>query len=93
MVKTETRRKTLEKKYSDKELLGRFWRYLTAHKVQLIFIIISILAISGISILPPMMVERAYGILEDGGIWTDVYKFAIYYVVLSILLWIVTIKM
>lgn len=75
-------------KYSDRELIGRFWKYLTAYKRQLTIIILTILATAGVSIVPPLMVERAFNILELGGDWLSVAPYAIAYVGLSLLLWV-----
>ncbi len=75
-------------KYSDRELIGRFWKYLTAYKWQLTIIILTILATAGVSIVPPLMVERAFNILELGGDWLSVAPYAIAYVGLSLLLWV-----
>ena len=75
-------------KYSDRELIGRFWKYLTAYKWQLAIIILTILATAGVSIVPPLMVERAFNILELGGDWLSVAPYAIAYVGLSLLLWV-----
>ena len=80
MVTRESFRSDYSIKYSDRELIGRFWRYLITHKIQMIFIILTILAISGISIIPPLMVERAYSILEDSGEWLAIMPYAIAYV-------------
>ena len=75
-------------KYSDRELIGRFWKYLTAYKWQLTIIILTILATAGVSIVPPLMVERAFNIIELGGDWLSVAPYAIAYVGLSLLLWV-----
>ncbi|MHA1220791.1 MAG: ABC transporter ATP-binding protein, partial [Candidatus Heimdallarchaeota archaeon] len=89
MTTTKLEEKTYDKTYSDTALLSRFWKYLTAYKLQLFFIIILILAMAGVSIIPPIMVERAYNLLVEGsGNWQVVAPFAIAYVGLSILLWI-----
>jgi len=89
MTTTKLEEKTYDKTYSDTALLSRFWKYLTAYKLQLFFIIILILAMAGASIVPPIMVERAYKLLVEGsGNWQVVAPFAIAYVGLSILLWI-----
>ena len=88
MARRESFRSDYSIKYSDRELLGRFWKYLITHKIQMIFIILSILAVSGISIIPPLMVERAYSILEDSGEWLAIMPYAIAYVGINILLWV-----
>ncbi|NHJ32184.1 MAG: ABC transporter ATP-binding protein, partial [Asgard group archaeon] len=88
MVKMESFRSDYSIKYSDRELLSRFWRYLTAYKLEMVIIIYTILLISGFSIVPPLLVQKAYGILEAGGNWTSIANYAISYVGLSIYLWL-----
>ncbi|MGC9778431.1 MAG: ABC transporter ATP-binding protein [Candidatus Heimdallarchaeota archaeon] len=88
MTETRTLKDEYTMIYSDRELIGRFWRYLTAYKLQLVFIILLVLAISGISIVPPLMVERAFNLLEESGEWIAVAPYAIAYVGLSIILWV-----
>ncbi len=88
MTETRTLKDEYTMIYSDRELIGRFWRYLTAYKLQLVFIILLVLAISGISIVPPLMVERAFNLLEESGEWIAVASYAIAYVGLSIILWV-----
>jgi ATP-binding cassette subfamily B protein len=89
MAKMESFRSDYSIKYSDRELIGRFWKYLITHKTQMIFIIITILLVSGISIVPPIMVERAYDILENSGEWIAIMPYAIAYVGINILLWLI----
>lgn len=88
MAKMESFRSDYSIKYSDRELLGRFWKYLITYKLQMVFIILTILAISGISIVPPLMVERVYDILENSGEWISIAPYAIAYVGLNFFLWI-----
>ena len=88
MAKMESFRSDYSIKYSDRELLGRFWKYLMAYKLQMVFIILTILAISGISIVPPLMVERVYDILESSGEWISIAPYAIAYVGINLLLWV-----
>lgn len=76
-----------DRQYSDIELIKRFWRYLVKHKGQLIIIIVSILANSGITILPPLMVRNAFDVLEAGQGWLAVMPYAIAYVGLTLFLW------
>ena len=85
MTKEEHMEK-FDREYSDKELIKRFIRYLTSYKSQMVLITLTILALSGISIVPPLMVQRAYDILELNGTWLDVAPFVIAYVGLSLLL-------
>ncbi|NHJ40102.1 MAG: ABC transporter ATP-binding protein [Asgard group archaeon] len=73
--------------YSDRELIKRFWKYLTAYKWQLFGIIFGILLNAGISIVPPLMVQKAFDQLEISGGWVVVAPYAIAYVGLSLLLW------
>jgi ABC-type multidrug transport system fused ATPase/permease subunit len=54
----------------------------------MVVIILTILALSGVSIVPPMMVQSAFDILGAGGAWNDVAVYAIAYVGLSLLLWV-----
>ncbi len=87
MTESQSYKEDYDRIYTDKELLKRFWKYLSAYKLQLTVIIIGILIISGVSILPPMMIRWAYDRLELGEGWTAVAPYAITYVGLSILLW------
>ena len=80
MMETRTLQDEYIMKYSDKELIGRFWKYLITYKLQLVFIILLVLAISGVSIVPPLMVERAFNLLEESGEWITVAPFAIAYI-------------
>ncbi len=88
MMETRTLKDEYIMKYSDKELIGRFWKYLTAYKLQLVFIILLVLAISGVSIVPPLMVERAFNLLEESSEWIAIAPYAIAYIGISILLWV-----
>ncbi|MBN1330280.1 MAG: ABC transporter ATP-binding protein [Candidatus Heimdallarchaeota archaeon] len=85
---TKSNKKSYDKIYSDKELLSRFWKYLTAYKLQLAIVIILILALAGLNIVPPLMVQRAYDELELSNEWTVVAPYAIAYVGLNLLLWV-----
>ncbi len=87
MAESRSYKEDYDRVYTDKELLRRFWKYLSAYKSQLLLIIIGILIIAGVSILPPMMIRWAYDRLEQGEEWTVVAPYAITYVGLSILLW------
>ncbi|MBD3189577.1 MAG: ATP-binding cassette domain-containing protein [Candidatus Heimdallarchaeota archaeon] len=89
MYRTSRRYKEdYDRQYGDIELIKRFWKYLTAYKLQLVIIIITILTISGISILPPLMVQYAFERLEMSEEWLVIAPYAIAYVGLSIFLWI-----
>ncbi len=88
MAKMESFRSDYSIKYADRELIGRFWKYLMAYKLQMVFIILTILAISGISIVPPLMVQRVYDILESSGEWISIAPYTIAYVGLNLLLWV-----
>jgi len=88
MAKMESFRSDYSIKYADRELIGRFWKYLMAYKLQMVFIILTILVISGISIVPPLMVQRVYDILESSGEWISIAPYAIAYVGLNLLLWV-----
>jgi len=74
--------------YSDKELIKRFIGYLFSYKKQMTIIILTIFATAGISIVPPMMVQAAFDLLDKSGTWVDVAPYSIAYVGLSILLWV-----
>ncbi|MHA2358206.1 MAG: ABC transporter ATP-binding protein [Candidatus Heimdallarchaeaceae archaeon] len=78
-----------DRQYSDIELGRRFWRYLKSYKLQLFFIIVGVLVSAGLTILPPIMVERAFTALEANAEWTVVSPYAIGYVLLSIFLWLI----
>nr|NHJ84509.1 hypothetical protein [Asgard group archaeon] len=80
MYETKLPKKSYDRVYSDKELLGRFWRYLTTYESQLIIVIILILLLSGLNVIPPLMVQRAYDKLELSNEWTTVAPYAIAYV-------------
>ena len=58
-------KKTYDRQYSDKELLGRFWIYLKKYKLQLIAIIVGIVATAVVTILPPSMVQNGFDILAN----------------------------
>jgi ATP-binding cassette subfamily B protein len=73
--------------YTDRDLIKRFWVYLKEHKWQLVAIIFGILLYAGISIVPPLMVQKAFDQLELSGEWSVIAPYAIAYVGLSILLW------
>jgi ATP-binding cassette subfamily B protein len=73
--------------YTDRDLIKRFWIYLKEHKWQLVAIIFGILLYAGISIVPPLMVQKAFDQLEISGEWSVIAPYAIAYVGLSILLW------
>jgi len=88
MARRESFRSDYSIKYSDREIISRFWKYLITYKIQLIIIIFTILAISGLSIVPPLMVERAYNILEASGDWLAIMPKAVAYVGINILLWV-----
>lgn len=87
MSENDDYRETYDRIYSDKDLLKRFWKYLIAYKWQLVGIIFGILLNAGISIVPPLMVQRAFNQLEISGGWVVIAPYAIAYVGLSILLW------
>ena len=76
-----------EKKYSDIQLLKKFWNYLRNFKLQLVFIVIGILAFAVVTILPPTMVQNAFDALEAGEVWTAVLPHALGYVLLSLGIW------
>ena len=78
-----------DKDYSDKELLSKFWSYLRKHKVKLVAIIILILVGAGLNILPPLMVQKAFDVLEAKQQWTVVFPYALAYVILSFILWLI----
>ncbi|HUT80238.1 MAG TPA: ABC transporter ATP-binding protein [Candidatus Bathyarchaeia archaeon] len=88
MYETKTNKKSYDRIYSDKELLSRFWKYLISYKRQLIVVIFLILALAGLNIVPPLMVQRAYDKLELSNEWKMVAPNAIAYVGLSLLLWV-----
>ncbi|NHK31728.1 MAG: ABC transporter ATP-binding protein [Asgard group archaeon] len=87
MSEIEDYKEAYDRIYSDKDLLKRFWIYLKEHKWQLVAIIFGILLYAGISIVPPLMVQKAFDQLELSGEWSAIAPYAIAYVGLSILLW------
>ncbi|MFW9924167.1 MAG: ABC transporter ATP-binding protein [Candidatus Thorarchaeota archaeon] len=89
MATTSSYKKDYDLKYSDRELVSRFWNYLTEYKWQLIVIIITILGNAVLNIFPPLMVQYAYDRLEVSDDWLVVAPFAISYVGLSILIWVI----
>ncbi|MHA1116182.1 MAG: ABC transporter ATP-binding protein [Candidatus Heimdallarchaeaceae archaeon] len=78
-----------DKDYSDKELLSKFWNYLRKHKIKLIAIVILILLGAGLNIVPPLMVQKAFDVLEAKQQWTVVFPYALAYVILSFILWFI----
>ena len=88
MMRSAALSKPYEKQYSDVELLKRFWRYLQEFKKQLVIIIVGILAFAVVTIVPPIMVQNAFDILEAGEAWIAVSPYAIGYVLLSLGTWI-----
>ena len=78
-----------DRKYSDIVLLKRFFRYLGPYKVMLLSIIFGILISAVVTIFPPTMVQNAFDVLSSGSAWTVVLPFALGYVLLSLLLWII----
>lgn len=77
-----------DRKYSDVVLLKRFFKYLGPYKVMLISIILGILISAVVTIFPPIMVQNAFDVLEAGLAWTAVFPFALGYVLLSLLSWV-----
>jgi len=78
-----------DRKYSDIVLLKRFFKYLGPYKVMLASIIFGILISAVVTIFPPTMVQNAFDVLSSGSAWTVVLPFALGYVLLSLLLWII----
>ncbi|MHA1124389.1 MAG: ABC transporter ATP-binding protein [Candidatus Heimdallarchaeota archaeon] len=87
-MSNEEHMEKFDRQYSDKELIKRFIRYILSYRLQMVLITLTILALSGISIVPPMMVQTAYDILGTNGTWLDVAPYVIAYVGLSLLLWV-----
>jgi len=83
----ENYKEEYDRQYTDKELIKRFWRYLLPYKWRLLLIILTILLNAGVSVLPPLMVQRAFDLLEESKAWTVVAPYAIAYIALTILLW------
>ncbi len=79
--------------YTDIDLLRRFWLYLNKYLTELIIVIIAILVSAVVSVLPPQMVQFAFDALEAKDPWNVVSLYAIGYVILSILLWIIQVFM
>jgi ATP-binding cassette subfamily B protein len=77
-----------DRQYKDKELIVRFWRYLKAYKLQLFAIIVGILINAGLNILPPLMVQQAFDRLEVTQDWGVVAPYAIAYVLLTYVIWV-----
>ncbi|HUU77345.1 MAG TPA: ABC transporter ATP-binding protein [candidate division Zixibacteria bacterium] len=88
MSESDNYKESYDRTYSDRDLIKRFWNYLTVYKWPLIIIILGILLNAGISIVPPLMVQKAFDRLEVSEDWAVVAPFAIAYVGISILLWI-----
>ncbi len=77
-----------DRKYSDMVLLRRFFKYLGPYKIMLISIIFGILISAVVTIFPPIMVQNAFDALEINSAWTVVFPYALGYVLLSLILWI-----
>jgi len=88
MAEDNSHKEAYDRVYKDSELLKKFAKYLSSYKWHLTAIIIGILFNAGISILPPMMIQNAYDVLEAGEEWAAVAPYAIAYVGISILLWV-----
>jgi len=77
-----------DRKYSDIELIKRFFKYLGPFKTMLIFIIVGIIASAVVTIFPPIMVQNSFDLLEAEADWLAVLPYAIGYVLLSLFLWV-----
>ncbi|MHA1199291.1 MAG: ABC transporter ATP-binding protein [Candidatus Heimdallarchaeaceae archaeon] len=85
---TEQSKEAYDRKYSDIVLLKRFFKYLGPYKAMLISIILGILISAVVTIFPPIMVQNAFDVLAAGSMWTAVFPFALGYVLLSLLSWV-----
>ena len=77
-----------DRKYSDIELIKRFFRYLGPFKTIMVFIIVGIIASAIATIFPPIMVQNSFDLLEAEAGWLAVLPYAIGYVLLSLFLWV-----
>ncbi|MHA1347284.1 MAG: ABC transporter ATP-binding protein [Candidatus Heimdallarchaeaceae archaeon] len=76
-----------DRKYSDIELIRRFFKYLGPFKTMLVFIIIGVVVSAVVTVFPPIMVQNAFDLLEVEAGWLAVLPYAVGYVLLSLLLW------
>ncbi len=77
-----------DRQYSDIVLIRRFFKYLGPSVLMLILIVVGIISSSVVTIFPPTMVQNAFDVLEANADWLAVFPYAIGYVLLSLLLWI-----
>ncbi|NPD89980.1 MAG: ABC transporter ATP-binding protein [Asgard group archaeon] len=82
------KKESYDRQYSDKDLIKRFFKYLSPYFLMVILIILGVVATAIITIFPPTMVQNAFDVLEANAGWTEVLPFAIGYVLLSLLSWI-----
>ncbi|MHA2256066.1 MAG: ABC transporter transmembrane domain-containing protein [Candidatus Heimdallarchaeaceae archaeon] len=83
------KKESYDRQYSDTDLLKRFFKYLTPYILLVSLIVIGIIASAIVTIFPPTMVQNAFDVLESNAEWIAVFPFALGYVLLSILLWII----
>ncbi len=89
MMRSFDKKESYDRQYSDTDLLKRFFKYLTPYLLLVSLIIIGIVASAIVTIFPPTMVQNAFDVLESNAEWMAVFPFALGYVLLSILLWII----
>ncbi|MCG3222683.1 MAG: ABC transporter ATP-binding protein [Candidatus Heimdallarchaeota archaeon] len=89
MMRSFEKKESYDRQYSDIDLLKRFFKYLAPYLLMVSIIIIGILASAIVTIYPPTMVQNAFDVLEAKAEWMTVFPFALGYVLLSILLWII----
>ncbi|MHA1954627.1 MAG: ABC transporter ATP-binding protein [Candidatus Heimdallarchaeaceae archaeon] len=89
MMRSIEKKESYDRQYSDTDLLKRFFKYLTPYILLVSLIVIGIIASAIVTIFPPTMVQNAFDVLESNAEWIAVFPFALGYVLLSILLWII----
>ena len=89
MRRTTGSTESYDRKYSDIVLIRRFFKYLVPYVLMLVSIVVGIIASAVVTIFPPTMVQNAFDALEADAAWTAVLPFALGYVLLSLLLWVV----
>ncbi len=89
MRRTTGTTEAYDRKYSDIVLLSRFFKYLTPYVLMLVGIVIGILASAVVTIFPPTMVQNAFDALDAGEGWIAVLPFALWYLLLSLFLWVI----
>ncbi|MBA7482094.1 putative ABC transporter ATP-binding protein [subsurface metagenome] len=89
MRRTTGTTESYDRKYSDIVLLRRFFKYLGPYFLMLVGIVVGIIASAVVTIFPPTMVQNAFDALEADAAWIAVLPYALGYVLLSLLLWVI----